>query len=272
MKECSCTIGFRELSWERTLEILERIGLKYIEGSAEIPNCHLNYYLNNPEKLPSLMESLESHNVKVVSVMGMTDFAVSQNLLDDELKKARRQIEFAYRIDAEILRVFASHIPKIYVRDDMYTQIARCLKILARDAENFGVKIAVENHGGVTAKAEQVKRILSEVNEEYVGLNLDPANFAVSEENPVEATKDLLAYVIHVHLKDYVKTEAGYEFREIGAGEIDYRNILRIMKAEGYNGYLSLEYENTLDPERGTREGLINLRKILKEIGALRKK
>lgn len=267
MKECTCTIGFRELSWETTLDILEKIGFRYIEGSAEIPNRHLNYYLNNPQGIPALMEMLESRNLKVVSVMGLTDFAVNQDLLKTELEKAKRQIEFAYKVDAEILRVFASHIPGIYVRDDMYKQVSESLKVLAKYAENLGVKIAVENHGGITATAAQVKRILSEVNEENVGLNLDPANFAASGENPVEASKEVSSYVIHVHLKDYARTEGGYEFREIGAGEINYYEILLTMKMQGYTGYLSLEYENTLDPERGTRQGLANLRKILKKIG-----
>lgn len=267
MNICSCTIGFRELSWEKTLEILSSLGLKFIEGSAEIPNRHLNYFLNNPDRVASLKESLESYNLKVVCVMGINDFALSRDKMQDELKRTKRQLEFAYEINAEILRLFASHIPEYYVREEMYTQVIECLKLVAKEAENLNVKVAMENHGGMTATAKQVTNILSQVNEEYVGLNFDPANFLVSKQDPVEAVKVLSDFIIHTHIKDCLKTADGYRFCEVGAGEINYHEILKILKEEKYRGYLSLEYEDTKDPERGTRQSLINLRKILEEIG-----
>jgi sugar phosphate isomerase/epimerase len=267
VKECSCTIGFRELSWEKTLEILNRLGFKFIEGSAEIPGCHLNFFLHNPDKLSLLKESLRNYDLKVVSVMGINDFAVDKNRIREEMDRTRRQLEFAYQINAEILRVFTSHIPEYYIWEEMYLQVIKCLKKLAKEAENLGVKLAVENHGGMTATAKQVKRIISSINEEYVGLNLDPANFLVSGEDPVKAARELSEFVIHTHIKDCVKTEKGYTFCEIGTGEINYYEILKALKEKRYEGYLSIEYENTLDPEKGTQISLINLRKILREIG-----
>ncbi|MBS7656922.1 sugar phosphate isomerase/epimerase [Candidatus Bathyarchaeota archaeon] len=266
MKECSCTIGFRELSWEKTLKILNSIGFKFIEGSAEIPNCHLNYFFNNPDKLSTLFELLKSYNLKVVSVMGINDFAVCKEKIKGELKKVNKQLEFAYEINAEILRVFASHIPDYYIWEEMYTQVVDCLKWLGKKAENFGIKIAMENHGGITATSSQVKKILAQVNKENVGLNLDPANFQVSGQDPVKATMELSDFIIHTHIKDCIMTDKGYRFCEIGAGLINYNKILKILKEKGYSGYLSLEYEDTSDPERGTRQSLLNLRKIIKEI------
>jgi len=266
LKECSCTIGFRELSWEKTLEILSNLGFRFIEGSAEIPNCHLNYFLNNPDKFSNLEESLKSYDLKVVSVMGINDFAVCKEKIKDELRKANQQLEFAYKINAEILRLFASHIPDYYIWEEMYTQVVNCLKWLGKRAENLGIKIAVENHGGITATSSQVKKILTQVNMENVGLNLDPANFQVSGQDPVKATMKLSDYTIHTHIKDCIMTDKGFRFCEIGAGLIDYHKILKILKEKGYAGYLSLEYEDTSDPERGTRQSLLNLRKIMKEI------
>ena len=49
-------------------------------------------------------------------------------------------------------------------------------------------------------------------------------------------------------------------FVDVGAGVVDYLGVLQALKVSGYEGYLSIEYEETPDVERGTADSLSRLR------------
>lgn len=98
---------------------------------------------------------------------------------------------------------------------------------------------------------------------------MDPANFVVSKEDPVRAIGILRQKVVHTHLKDCTYTGTGrwwgYEWVELGTGQMDYRPILSALMKIGYDGFLSLEYEQ-FDVVRGTILSRIYLRKLLSEL------
>lgn len=43
------------------------------------------------------------------------------------------------------------------------------------------------------------------------------------------------------------------------------REVLRVVKASGYDGYISLEFEGLEECKRGTRIGLDNVRRLWNE-------
>ncbi len=44
---------------------------------------------------------------------------------------------------------------------------------------------------------------------------------------------------------------------------MDYPRVIELLRDIDYQGFLSLEYESTFDPVRGTRQGLANLRNLM---------
>lgn len=69
-----------------------------------------------------------------------------------------------------------------------------------------------------------------------------------------ETTWELLqGKIAHVHLKDGVKNAdpdwIDYTYTRLGEGELPIKEIVALLQAKGYTGYLSLEWEKQWRPE-----------------------
>ncbi|KYH39852.1 MAG: hypothetical protein AYL33_007150, partial [Candidatus Bathyarchaeota archaeon B63] len=104
--------------------------------------------------------------------------------------------------------------------------------------EEAGVVIAMENHGGITSEADDVIRIIEDVGSPWLRVNLDLGNYRGQIYEEIEKT---VPYAVHVHAKVSVA-------REI---KVDYQRVKRMLDHAGYNGFLSIEYEEKDDPKRG---------------------
>lgn len=266
MKICSCTIAFQNKTWKETLRAFQEIGIPCVEGSAEDWfSGHLQSCLGNSQEVNRIKNLTESLGMEIVAIMGSNDFTLEEKHLPTQIMKAKTYINLTAEIGAAVLRIFAGHIKKEQVKNEHYLQVRKCLKEIVGYAKNKKVVLALENHYGITGTAEEMLRVIEEIDEEFLGINLDPANFVFSGEDPVEATKKLMKYVKHMHLKDCRKDKGKYEYCEIGAGEIDWLKILQIARNNNYSGYLSLEYEKAEDCIRGTGEGFNSLKALLEK-------
>ncbi|MBI2830680.1 MAG: sugar phosphate isomerase/epimerase [Chloroflexi bacterium] len=270
VKIACCTGGFRNLTLEETLTILEEIGFKYVECTTD-GKAHIYPYLFEGRNLSELEGILRQSKVALVAVSGgWSDFAVANHQLDAQYESLQRQFELCKHFGVKLLRVFASHLPPQYIDDAMVSRVIRNIKRIVPEARDKGVCMAMENHYGITATADDMLRILDGVSSEWLQANFDPANFVPIGEDPVHACKKLLPYIAHVHLKDVRFTgkgrHNGYEYCEIGAGTVDYSSILSILGEAHYSGFLSVEYETFEDVVRGTVIAHRNLKKLLSKV------
>jgi sugar phosphate isomerase/epimerase len=104
-----------------------------------------------------------------------------------------------------------------------------------------GVALALENHGGITGTAAQVRRFLDAIDSPWFGVNLDFGNF---HEDPYAEFAALAPATITTHTK--VTSRFGTEVRPV-----DYARVKEIMTGAGYRGYLSIEFEEKEDPMIG---------------------
>jgi sugar phosphate isomerase/epimerase len=244
----------------QVLAILEDIRFEYFDCA---------WRLLDGLTIGSARDELSRSSVKMCAVMGGGDFGVNDEHVQEQFSLVGRQIEVANELSAKIVRIFASLIPAQYATDATVERVIQNLGKLTRVAEDAGVVLALENEFGITSNGEQIAHIVDSVNSPNLGVNLDPANFVVSKENPARAIEILGRRIAHMHLKDCTFTGAGrwwgYEWVELGTGQMDYRPILSALKKIGYGGFLSLEYEQS-DVVRGTIMSRMYLRKLLSEI------
>jgi L-ribulose-5-phosphate 3-epimerase len=135
---------------------------------------------------------------------------------------------------------------------------AWCVEALAEvlpHAERLGVVLALENHWGLTVRAEGVLRILDALPSPYLAALLDTGNFprGVGVEM-YEDMRRLAPRAVLVHAKAY---HGGGEWYDL---DIDYGLVRAILEAAGYRGYVSLEFEGRAPAERGVPEALAALR------------
>jgi inosose dehydratase len=118
--------------------------------------------------------------------------------------------------------------------------IAEKLYEPVRMANDYGVRILLENHGPITDTAEGLKRIFDLLdNNPAIGLNLDTGNSWLGGSDPVELAKMFKEKIHHIHWKDLGEDwvprrkkqfGAGFSTIAMGDGVIDIKGVCAVLK------------------------------------------
>jgi len=138
-----------------------------------------------------------------------------------------------------------------YSEDDALAWVVDAIRECLPLAEERGVVLALENHWGLTATPGQVIKILKAVDSPWLRLTLDCGNFL---EEPYAKLEQLAPYAIQVHAKTYYGGGVWYSL------DLDYARIASILRAAGFQGYVTLEYEGKEDPLLGVPKSVQLLR------------
>jgi len=117
-------------------------------------------------------------------------------------------------------------------------------------AKELNIKMTIENHGGVSASADNILRIIQLTDRNWVGSCLDFGNWR--DDVRYESCRKLAPYVYHAHAK-------AHQFDAVGEAEYEWGRILADLRAAGFNRALSIEWEGGGDPV----EGVIKSRDLL---------
>jgi hydroxypyruvate isomerase len=110
-------------------------------------------------------------------------------------------------------------------------------------------------------KTEQAIKLIEEINNSRLMLNLDIGHVYCCEEKPIEAIKNSIPYAKHIHIED-IKNKVHYH--EIpGMGDIDFPTIFKELIDNEYQYYISVELYHHCDR---FEEALSKSIKYLKEV------
>jgi sugar phosphate isomerase/epimerase len=113
-------------------------------------------------------------------------------------------------------------------------------------AKDLGVRITIENHGGVSGTVEGILAVINQTDPKWVGSLLDFGNAPVNQKP--EMFEKLAPYAYHVH----AKVE---DFKPNGeATDADYGKLLGILQAHNYPGAVSIEWEGRGDAVTGVKK------------------
>jgi len=145
-----------------------------------------------------------------------------------------------------------------------------------------GVKFALEVHPTEIAfdlyTAERALKAL-DYRPEF-GFNFDPSHLIWQGMNPAEFIRAFPDRIYHVHMKDAIvrldgrsgilashlnfgDPRRGWDFRSLGRGGVNFEEIIRALNDIGYQGPLSVEWEDSgMDREHGAKEACEFVRKL----------
>lgn len=149
-------------------------------------------------------------------------------------------------------------------------------------AESIGVETCTENHGIFSQDSERVEKLINVVDRDNFGALVDIGNFACADEPSDKAVGRMAQYARHAHAKDFhyrpgykdfpgegwftTRNENWLKGTVIGHGDVPIKQCLRILKRNGYDGILAIEFEGKEDPLFGVRVGIANLKRFVNEI------
>ena len=222
----------------------------------------------DPERrAEAVRRELEPRGLRASALAAGNDFVV----LEDEAVKAqvarlKRICGLAKLLGTQVLRTEGGS-PKQSVPEARWAEaIADCLNRCREFIEPMGIRLAVDNHGVVTNKAELEVEVLSRVDSPNVGLNLDTMNYRWfgHDLTTVDRYYEMVAkQVFHTHLKDGRGSRADYVGAALGEGEIHLKHAVACLTQAGYQGDWCAEYEGREDSAQGYRKCLEWMRRNL---------
>lgn len=169
-----------------------------------------------------------------------------------EIAHVKRWIEIADSIDAPVIRIFAGDAKPGQSPDEARQLAVEGIEECCRHAEKYGLFLALENHGGITAEVDDMLQIVRAVRSPWFGVNMDTGNFYTADVYGDLAK--LAPYAINVQVKVAVRP-AGQE-----AQPSDFSRLAEILRAANYRGYVVLEYEESGDPRTECQRHLAAMR------------
>lgn len=184
--------------------------------------------------------------------------------IEAEVERIKACVDVCAALGAPTLRHDASWGFKkehLFTWRDAIKQMAPYIRQVTEYAESKGIRTCTENHGYVLQAPERVEQLILEVGHKNYGWLCDMGNFLCADVDPVAAVTVAAPYAFHVHAKDFLYKKGGdcpqgfftttgknwLRGTILGHGVVPVRQCVEILKAAGYNGWVSLEFEGLED-------------------------
>ena len=267
----------------------------YQRGQLDIPNFIqeakrlgvqgvelLDFFWRDPaSELPDVRAALQDTGLPVGVYSVANNFVQAEEAARAaEVKKITSGVDYALQFGAKVVRVFAGDITPEFTYEQCLLWIIAGLKEASAYAYEQGVTLALENHGRLAGRSEQVQTILNAVASPALKANPDTGNFLLVHQASHLEVASLASRAAMVHFKDfrvvpdsypgvaYVGTE-GLKFAgtAIGEGEVDLPDCIQSLREAGFDGWLNIEYEGEEDPFSAVSRSVDYTRSLLERVG-----
>jgi sugar phosphate isomerase/epimerase len=166
-----------------------------------------------------------------------------------QMETARAYLEILNALDCRYLRTFGGPLTPTMGYLASIESIQDGYEGLCDLAEESGVMPLLETHDDFSTSARMLD-ILDGVSSDNLGVVWDilhPLRFGESIDVTYKALKDRIR---HVHIKDSLDfSPRGFDLVLTGKGKVPLDQVIATLKAGGYDGYLSFEWEKMWHPE-----------------------
>jgi len=175
-------------------------------------------------------------------------------------------IDMAHSLGASLCRVLSGQRRPGISLEKGLELAAGCIEECLPHAREKGITLILENHykddfweyPEFAQKMEVFCQLVARINHPNFGVNFDPSNAYLAGDDPLELLNRVAHRVVSMHASDRYLTEGtledlrqeetgavGYARRlkhgEVGKGLNDYDAIFTRLKAEGFDGWISIE-------------------------------
>jgi len=223
----------------------------------------------------------------------VSNYAISANfLLGDEeaqrveVERVKQEVHLAHALGAKRMRHDVAWRPATESGIADYARALPALVAACRDIAEYaaalGVVTSVENHGYFVQHSDRVLQLVEAVDHPNFRMTIDIGNFLCVDEDPVAAVRKCLPVASMIHVKDFYvrrqrqspgkgffQTAGGHWLRGaiVGQGDLPVATMLRDIRASGYEGDISVEFEGIEEPLMGAEESLNHVLHLWEQAG-----
>lgn len=265
------TMGTPEYTVCEAIELFRRIGA---DGAEIVVQDGYKSGLPtqcNRKLLEQVKQCAQDNHIQIIA---LTPYNSYFNSLDEEVRQKeiaaiQDVIGYCDFLRAKYIRIYGGNLVAGDTDrlEERWAKLVESLRYLGDKVAERGITLVVENHFNTMAvSAKEGARLMEAVDHPAVRILYDQANLTFTEnESYEEAIPIQQQYVAYMHVKD-LEFKEGVAFtssdvahpkeeernvytRIVGQGELKWPEILRMVKARGYDGWLSLEYERRWHPD-----------------------
>jgi sugar phosphate isomerase/epimerase len=192
-----------------------------------------------------------------------------------EVERERHMIDVTARLGGKYCRVLSGQRREEVSRADGVRWTVECITSVLDTAQARGIVLNMENHykDGYWRQPEFAQaldvflEIIGRIDSPWFGVNYDPSNAIVAGDDPLAVLAAVKARVVTMHASDRYLTSGTIEDLKqqdgstgyarnlkhgvIGKGLNDYDTIFSTLRAQGFDGWVSIEDgENGMDELR----------------------
>lgn len=229
------------------------------------------YWKNEAEELKQAPQWLKESKIVLGNYIVGNEFTKKdEKERRAEIEKTKHFIDCAAQIGAPAMRTFCGYIREGFPSyEESKKIIVECFQEACDHAQKKKVVLALENHGDICGKADQILDLIKTVGSKNLKACVDIGNFMPLKQDPVESIKKLMPFAVMTHIKDNKRDGDKVIRCVIGEGDVNLKACLQAIKDSGFKGYNTIEYEGVTEPDQkvGFERSWKNIQQTVKEIG-----
>jgi sugar phosphate isomerase/epimerase len=171
----------------------------------------------------------------------------------ESLTEIKKWVDVTDRLGASHLRIFAGELPSGATLQQGVDWTVETMKAAVDYSGKKGIMLGLEDHNGVTQRADVCLEIMQRVNSPFAGINLDVTNFIPTATQDVYAQiAACIPYATNTHIRDRF---------EYDKSPVDLDRVWNLFADAGFKGYMSAEYEGP-DSDTGVPKLIAQIRTL----------
>ncbi len=274
------------MDFEEALQIIKEFGVRYIEihslwnktieelteeeaNQAQKLVKKFGFTVSNISSTLFLMCPLQEHK-KELKIFD-EHFITKIGNYEEHLKALEYCIELCRLFGTDKIRIFGFRKEEDLDKDTAIKLIVEKLRQPVELAEKRKITLILENCPHTYLETGSLtKQVIQKINSKSLKALWDPGNAFRSGKAPYpDDYNNIKSYISHIHLKDFVITDSIYQPVAIGKGNINYRDIIRNLIVDNYEGVISLEPEykdETGGGAESTKQCLTGMKQIINSL------
>jgi sugar phosphate isomerase/epimerase len=246
------TLGCGEWSRETVIERAAAFGYDGVEWRGG-PQGHVSPAMTAGERA-ALRRRVSDAGLITLAVTAYSRFTSPEaNERAAQLEHLKQHLDLAADLGAQYVRTFIGQLAEGRTRAEALPAIHDCLRAGADYAAPLGVIVAAESHDDWVRSAT-VADIMQAVPHPALRALWDFGNAFAAGEDPDEGPRQLGPYLGYVHVKDGRLHAGQWQLTPLGEGQVPLGHVIAGLRAAGYTGALTVEWERAWHPELAPAE------------------
>ena len=222
---------------DEQIRVLKKLGMHYVEMRGANGRGLVEYPLDEVEKIKEQLDENDIHLSSVGSPIGKIPIVQD---FEEHFKLFCHTINIAHVMEVPYIRMFSFFMPEGEDPEKYHDEVFRRVGRMADYAAKHNVILLHENEKEIYGDvADRCRKLMEEFYSDHFKAVFDFANFVQCHQDTKEAYEMLKPYIEYVHVKD-AEWESGHVV-PAGHGDGNVKEILKMLKESGYEGFLSLE-------------------------------